>query len=79
MRNGYFSDLTRPLCVASTGSMTSAIKARRTLAAENIEVKVKKVSGSKDSRGCIYGIEFSCELSGNVLSVLRRAGVEVFI
>ena len=78
MRNGYYSDLTRPLCVASTGSMTSAIKARRTLASENIDVKVKKLSGAKDTRGCIYGIEFPCELSGNVLSVLRRAGVEVF-
>ena len=77
MRNNYYSDLPRPLCTASTGSMTAAIKARRVLSSENIDVKVKKLSGAKENRGCIYGIEFPCELSGNILSLLRRAGVEV--
>jgi len=79
MRNYSQKEGSLPLCTASTGSMTAAIKARRILSAHGFEVKVKKLSAAKDSRGCIYGIEFSCELSGNVLSILQNAGMEVYI
>ena len=65
------------LCAASTGSMTMAIKARRTLSAEGFTVSVKKLNGGNDSRGCIYGIEFPCELSGNILSLLIGRGIDV--
>ncbi len=67
----------RTLCRASAGSMTLAIKARRTLEQNGISVSVKKLSAGADRRGCIYGIEYPCELSGNVFSILRLKGVEV--
>ena len=63
------------LCAASTGSMTMAIKARRALSQSGITVNVKKLSGGSDSRGCIYGIEYPCELSGNILSLLQSRGI----
>ena len=53
-----------------------AIKARRALAAAGITVNVKKLSGGGDSRGCIYGIEFPCELTGNILSLLEGRGID---
>ena len=55
--------------------MTLAIKARRSLAAVGITVNVKKLGGG-DSRGCIYGIEYPCELSGNIISVLQSRGID---
>lgn len=64
------------LCAVSTGSMTMAIKARRALSAVGISVSVKKLSGGSDSRGCIYGIEYPCELSGNIISVLESRGID---
>ncbi len=73
---GRYSGINTSLCAASTGSMTIAIKARRALSAGGISVSVKKLSGGKDSRGCIYGIEYPCELSGNILSLLRERGIE---
>jgi len=63
------------LCAAATGSMTIAIKARRALSSAGISVSVKKLSGGGESRGCIYGIEYPCELSGNVLSLLQSRGI----
>ncbi len=64
------------LCRASTGSMTMAIKARRSLAAHGINVNVKKLSAGIEKRGCVYGIEYPCELSGNVTSILRSHGID---
>ena len=64
------------LCAASTGSMTMAIKARRALAANGISVNVKKLSGGNDSHGCIYGIEYPCELSGNIISILESRNID---
>ncbi len=66
----------RALCAASTGSMTMAIKARRALAQYGITVNVKKLSAGSDRRGCIYGVEYPCELSGNILSLLREKGID---
>ena len=53
-----------------------AIKARRALSQAGITVNVKKLSGGNDSRGCIYGIEYPCELSGNILSLLKSRGID---
>ncbi len=66
----------RSLCAASLGSMTMAIKARRALSEQGISVNVKKLSAGESRRGCIYGIEYPCELSGNILSSLRHKGLD---
>ncbi len=79
MRKYYGKDNTPPLCSASLGSMTVSLKARRYLSARGIEVNVRKLSAGSSSRGCVYGIEFPCELSGNIHSLLRDAGIEVFL
>ena len=63
------------LCSLPLGSMTQAIKARRALAGSDITVTVKKLSTGDRGRGCIYGIEYPCEISGNVRAVLVRNGV----
>jgi hypothetical protein len=57
--------------------MTMAIKARRLLMQRNITVTVRKLGTQSTRRGCVYGIEYPCELSGNVLSVLREADIEI--
>ena len=72
---GRSTHIASSLCAASTGSMTIAIKARRALSQSGITVNVKKLSGGNDSRGCIYGIEYPCELSGNILSLLKSRGI----
>ena len=77
MRKYYGKDRSSLLCAASVGSMTIALKAKRYLSARGIEVNVRKLSTSSSSRGCIFGIEYPCELSGNILSLLRDAGIEV--
>ena len=75
MQHYNYSDLSRPLCTASLGSMTSAIKARRLLSSRGIEVKVKKV-GQKDARqGCVYGLDFPCEIFGNLRRILNDGGI----
>ena len=73
-------DITRrsaTVCTAVTGSMTMALKAQRALSKQAIRASTVKVSRANTSRGCIYGIEFDCSLSGNVRAVLDAAGVEI--
>ncbi len=65
------------VCTAVTGSMTMALKAQRSLARQAIRASTVKVSRATSSRGCIYGIEFDCSLTGNVRAVLEEAGVEI--
>ena len=65
------------VCTAVTGSMTMALKAQRTLARQAIRANTVKVSKSQSGRGCIYGIEFDCSLSGNVRAILDNAGIEI--
>ena len=77
MSKQYDSLGSRALCTVSTGSMTMAIKARRLLMQRNITVAVRELATQSTRRGCIYGIEYPCELSGNILSVLREADIEV--
>ena len=57
------------------GSVTVAMKAKRALNAAHIGCDVVKTSKQSSARGCIYGIEYPCELSGNVRQVIRDAGV----
>ncbi len=75
MPNNNNTLITRGMCTLKTGSMTYAIKARRALAAEGINVRVLKLGETGKKKGCIYGIEFPCSLSGNVRAVLSRSGI----
>ena len=72
-------NLSRPLCSVSLGSMTQAIKARRLLSSQGLEVKVRKISEGNSHRGCVYGIEYPCEISGNIRSVLRSNGIDAVL
>ena len=69
--------LSSPLCSVSLGSMTQAIRARRHLSSRSIEVRVRKISEGNTAKGCIYGIEYPCSVSGNVYALLRDGGFEV--
>lgn len=64
-------------CTASLGSVTVAMKAKRALSASQIKCEVVKVSTRRSAGGCVYGIEYPCELSGNVKNILDRAGVQI--
>ncbi len=75
MPNNNYSSLSRGMCTIKTGSMTYAIKARRALAAEGINVRVLKLGDTGKKKGCVYGIEFPCSLSGNIRAVLSRTGI----
>ena len=65
------------VCTAVTGSMTMALKAQRTLAKHALRVNTVKVSKSSSGKGCIYGIEFDCALSGNIRTILESSGIEI--
>ncbi len=65
------------VCSAVTGSMTTALKAKKILAGVGIRANAVKLSSKNTARGCIYGVEYPCELSGNVRSMLRNAGIEL--
>lgn len=65
------------LCRLSAGSMTAAMKSQRELARNAIRVTVVKISPSQNDKGCVYGIEFPCVLSGNVRSTLDAAGISL--
>ena len=77
MSNLYADMKSRLPCSIPLGSMTQAIKTRRLLARVDIAVTVKKLS-SGGAKGCIYGIEYPCELSGNVRTVLQQNGMGGF-
>ena len=64
-------------CQATMGSVTLAMKAKRTLASANIPSDVVKLKArNAASRGCIYGIEYPCELAGNVQRLLAEADLK---
>ena len=64
-------------CTAVIGSMTNAMKAQTILAEAAIRVHISKISSSKATGGCAYGVDFPCTQSGNVKTVLDRAGIRV--
>ena len=72
--NSIFRD--RALCRIALGSMTVAMKAQRILSRNAIRADVVKISSEQSlKKGCVYGIEFSCALSGNVRSILDSTGI----
>ena len=70
-------DITRGSCTAVIGSMTGAMRAQSILAEAAIRAVVVKVSSSKSTGGCAYGVDFPCTQSGNVGMILDRAGIRV--
>ena len=71
--NNVFRD--RALCRIALGSMTVAMKAQRILSRSAIRADVVKISSDESKKGCVYGIEFSCALSGNIRAILDSAGI----
>ena len=65
------------ICTAVIGSMTGAMKAQNALAEAAIRAHISKISSSGAAGGCAYGVDFPCTQSGNVRTVLDRAGVRV--
>ena len=74
---GYESYRDGALCRLSAGSMTAAMKSQRVLARNAIRVNVVKISSSQQDKGCVYGIEFPCMLSGNIRAALDVAGIRL--
>lgn len=66
----YASSGQNARCTMSLGSVTAAMKARRILSSRSITCDVIKISSKSDERGCVYGIEYPCELSMTVKALL---------
>jgi hypothetical protein len=77
----YTQDASPPrdsgICTAVIGSMTQAMRAQSVLAESAIRATVVKISSSHTHNGCAYGVDFPCTQSGNLRTVLERAGVKV--
>lgn len=65
------------ICTATLGSVTLAMKARRALNAQGLPCNVTKISDKGSARGCVYGIEYPCEISGNVQRVLSASSIQI--
>lgn len=65
------------MCTAALGSMTKAIQAERVLADASIRCTVTKISSSRNTKGCVYGVVFPCAQFNNVRTVLSQAGIGV--
>lgn len=64
-------------CIASVGSMTSALKGRKALAAASINSSIVKLSNYNAHGGCAYGLEFDHTQYYNVQSILKSSGISV--
>ena len=64
-------------CIGALGSMTTAVKASRTLAQHGIFAEVIALSANETKRGCAYGISFDCDAIDAVRSALRGADIAV--
>ena len=65
-------------CSAAIGSLTQAMKAQKALGEAAIPTTVIKYDSSRaGSKGCIYGIDFSCAQTKNVQTVLSRERIKV--
>ncbi len=65
------------VCTAVLGTMTQAMQAERVLSNATIHATVTKISSSKSSKGCTYGVTFPCAQESHVRDILFRAGVTV--
>jgi len=64
------------ICTIVTGSITSAMKAQKALAASAIQSTVVKLDSSTTRRGCAYGLEVNCNQISNVHTVLTNAKIK---
>ena len=65
-------------CRVDLGALTLALKAQKALGEEAIPSRVVKNSSSSfGSKGCSYGLQFSCSQRQNVESVLAGEGIRV--
>ena len=64
-------------CVGAMESMTSAVKATRTLAKQGIFAEVIALSTNETKRGCAYGVSFDCDAIDTVRVTLKGAGITV--
>ncbi|MBR6782893.1 MAG: DUF3343 domain-containing protein [Clostridia bacterium] len=76
-RGSLSDDTVRGTCTAVIGSMTGAMRAQSILAEAAIRAIVVKVSSSKNTGGCAYGVDFPCTQMSNAQTVLNRAGMRV--
>ena len=76
-RGSFSDDTARGTCTAVIGSMTGAMRAQSILAEAAIRAVVVKVSSSKNTGGCAYGVDFPCTQMNNAQTVLNRSGVRV--
>lgn len=65
------------VCSALLGTLTSAQKAQKTLAAAAIPTRIIKLPNAIAHRGCVWGIEFSCNQRENIEMLLTGAGIGV--
>jgi hypothetical protein len=56
-------------------TVTLALKAKKALAKQGIEVRVVKLSEITRNNGCAYGIEFNAFNAFSVISVLKEADI----
>ena len=65
-------------CRVDLGAMTLALKAQKLLGAAAIpSTVVKNSSSSFASKGCSYGLHFSCAQRSNIERVLASEGIRV--
>lgn len=60
------------MCVASLKSMTTAIKAQKTLEGLNINCEIIKLDPDMTKKGCAYGVKFNCMDSIFVENALKQ-------
>ena len=64
-------------CVGAIGTMTVALRATRTLAAQGIFAEVIGLSANETKRGCAFGVSFDCAMLDQVRAVLKSDGISV--
>ena len=65
-------------CRIEIGSITQAMKVQKILAAAAIPTTVvKKESSGRGTKGCVYGLSFSCAQINNVRIILERERIRV--
>jgi len=62
-------------CIAAFNSMTQAIHAQRILAGAAIHASVIKLDAQQSSRGCAYGIAFSCAQMRSVRTIFTEKNI----
>ena len=64
-------------CIAAFDSMTQALGAQRALSRAAVRANVVKLDANQTTRGCAYGLEFSCAQLHNVKTILNAAAISV--